>query len=210
MKRMITEPRWLRLWIVGICMAVPCAVIAKTSLTTRYPYDPACPWGRLSNGKGMIHRCLTEAEAQSVADASANSAKPAKTETKAAAAKPTESPAKAETEDKPPSLPKDVQVALGPIVASEGEITVGRLNVPMDRYKACVMDHGGLTAKKGEVIVKFMVRAEFERAEGTSVKSSKGLSAQAARCVAEVVDRRKVGPPTAPMTSAELTFSFTE
>src|SRR5262245_20543041 len=37
---------------------------AETPLVSRYPYDPACPWGRLSNGKGMLVRCLGEQEAQ--------------------------------------------------------------------------------------------------------------------------------------------------
>src|SRR6187402_531244 len=34
------------------------------ALLRRYPYDPACPWGRVGNGKGLIVRCLTEGEAQ--------------------------------------------------------------------------------------------------------------------------------------------------
>src|SRR6185295_12673713 len=34
------------------------------ALLRRYPYDPACPWGRIGNGKGLIVRCLSEAEAQ--------------------------------------------------------------------------------------------------------------------------------------------------
>src|SRR3954468_5686755 len=34
------------------------------ALLRRYPYDPACPWGRIGNGKGLIVRCLTESEAQ--------------------------------------------------------------------------------------------------------------------------------------------------
>src|SRR6188472_3486478 len=34
------------------------------ALLRRYPYDPACPWGRINNGKGVIVRCLSEAEAQ--------------------------------------------------------------------------------------------------------------------------------------------------
>src|SRR3954468_15538548 len=36
------------------------------ALLRRYPYDPACPWGRIGNGKGLIVRCLTEAEAQAL------------------------------------------------------------------------------------------------------------------------------------------------
>src|SRR5882757_8730665 len=34
------------------------------ALLRRYPYDPACPWGRIGNGKGLIVRCLSETEAQ--------------------------------------------------------------------------------------------------------------------------------------------------
>src|SRR3954447_8344938 len=34
------------------------------ALLRRYPYDPACPWGRIGNGKGLIVRCLSESEAQ--------------------------------------------------------------------------------------------------------------------------------------------------
>src|SRR3954466_13119185 len=36
------------------------------ALLRRYPYDPACPWGRIGNGKGLIVRCLSEAEAQAL------------------------------------------------------------------------------------------------------------------------------------------------
>ena len=36
------------------------------ALLRRYPYDPACPWGRIGNGKGLIVRCLSEAEAQTL------------------------------------------------------------------------------------------------------------------------------------------------
>src|SRR3954468_16651958 len=36
------------------------------ALLRRYPYDPACPWGRIGNGKGVIVRCLSEAEAQAL------------------------------------------------------------------------------------------------------------------------------------------------
>ncbi len=33
------------------------------SVKARYPYDPACAWGRIANGKGMLVRCLSEQEA---------------------------------------------------------------------------------------------------------------------------------------------------
>ncbi len=30
----------------------------------RYPFDPACAWGRVSNGRGLILRCLTREESE--------------------------------------------------------------------------------------------------------------------------------------------------
>ncbi len=37
---------------------------AEDALLKRYPYDPACAWGRVGNGKGMVVRCLSEDEAK--------------------------------------------------------------------------------------------------------------------------------------------------
>src|SRR6188768_2226516 len=58
------------------------------SLIRRYPYDPACLWGRLANGKGTVVRCLTEKEAGAIATlitpaAAPSAAAPASTETSA-------------------------------------------------------------------------------------------------------------------------------
>lgn len=33
----------------------------------RYPFDPACAWGRLSDGRGLFVRCLTKEEAERLA-----------------------------------------------------------------------------------------------------------------------------------------------
>ena len=43
-----------------------------------------------------------------------------------------------------------------------------------------------------------------------SVASHRGVSQKAAQCIADVVDRRKVGTPTVPLTGAKLTFEFKE
>ncbi len=204
MKRDFNKQRWLRFLFLSSCIAIPAGVVAKTSLIARYPYDPACPWGRLSNGKGMIHRCLSEDEAASVARSVADKS------TTPAANKPKKDP-KADTKtapETPASLPRDVQLSIGPIVASEGEITIGRLDKPIDRYKSCVIENDGLKEETGLVVVKFLVRGEAERAEGASVQSFKGVSKKAAKCIADVVDRRKVGSPSAPMTGAQLHFKF--
>jgi len=209
MMRFVTKQRWLRLGVVPVVTLLPLGVLAKTSLEARYPYDPACPWGRLSNGKGMLHRCLSEQEAVQVTRATPLSAG---TSTSAAKAETKAKPDKA-SEEAPsaaPELPlQEVQLSLGPIVAEQGDITIGRLDKPLDRYKACVMDNGGLSGKEGTLVVKFLVRAEAERAEGASVDSFSGLSEKAAKCVADVVDRRQVGSPSADVTGAKLHFKFT-
>ncbi len=65
-------PRLKRALIMLSCASLLLAFGALASgetadaLLRRYPYDPACPWGRIGNGKGLIVRCLTEAEAQAL------------------------------------------------------------------------------------------------------------------------------------------------
>src|SRR3954471_4871816 len=65
-------PRLKRALIMLSCASLLLAFGALASgetadaLLRRYPYDPACPWGRIGNGKGLIVRCLSEAEAQAL------------------------------------------------------------------------------------------------------------------------------------------------
>jgi hypothetical protein len=99
---------------------------------------------------------------------------------------------------------------VGPIKADEGEIEIGRLHVPKDRYANCVSQQGGLQGKSGEVQVRFLVRGARSRAEGVSVSKRQNISKEAAACVADVVDRRKVGTPAAPMVGVTLTVKFTQ
>lgn len=183
----------------ALCLVLPTAALATGDKTARYPFDPVCPWGRLSNGKGMIHRCITEQEARTLAEAQE-------------IVKKREA---APEEDKSASPPKTAQakafeLTLGPITADQGEITVGRLDLPLDRYRKCIDDNGGLQKPSGEVVVKFLVRAERVRAEGATVDSFNNVSLAAAECIAAVVDRRQVGTPSVPMTGAKLTFSLRE
>jgi hypothetical protein len=170
---------------------------ADTEVEARYPYDPACAWGRIANGKGMLHRCLTEAEARSVADAD-----PARQ-------KPKGSLPEAGPEAKPNDAPRDFVIEIGSLTPEEGELALGALSKPTDRYRACVEEHGGLTKSNGQVVVEFLVRAERSRAEGTEVRSFAGVSRAVAECLAEVVDRRATGTPSVPMTGVKLTFSLT-
>jgi hypothetical protein len=165
-------------------------------LLRRYPYDPACLWGRLANGKGTVLRCLTEQEAATLgmtASAPAQPGTPAPA-TSAAPAAPVD-----------PSLTKPgrVEITVGPVVADKGELGLGKLGAPKDRYAKCVEDNGGVRGESGEVHVRFLVRSKGI-AEGVSVQKRLNVSPEAARCIAEVVDRRHVGVPDEPLVGATL------
>ena len=164
------------------------------SLIRRYPYDPACSWGRIANGKGTILRCLTEKESVELAAATP----PAQA---AAPAAPGETPAPPAEEAPTKSGP--LTVTVGPVVADKGELGVGRLALPKDRYAKCVEDHGGLKGDAGEVHVRFLVRSKGI-AEGVSVQKRQNVSAEAARCMADIVDRRRVGVPDEPLVGATV------
>src|ERR1700760_633178 len=58
----------LALSIAGILLGFGALASGETAdaLLRRYPYDPACPWGRIGNGKGVVVRCRSEAEAQAL------------------------------------------------------------------------------------------------------------------------------------------------
>ena len=43
----------------------------QQTLMRRYPFDPACPWGRIADGKGMLVRCIDERESRTLAKAGA-------------------------------------------------------------------------------------------------------------------------------------------
>lgn len=204
-----SKPRGLFLGLfLALTTAAPLIGYAASELQARYPYDPACPWGRLSNGQGMLSRCLSEAEATNVHSGQVQST-PAPQECPCPTAgepekKPEDEPAEAEEK----KANEEFDLNVGPIEADQGDITIGRLGVPLDRYRSCVTENGGLTDDSAQVVVKFLVRGERVRAEGVSVASSKGVSRAAADCIAFVVDRRKVGVPSAPLTGARLTFSM--
>ncbi|HXK19429.1 MAG TPA: hypothetical protein VNG33_16575 [Polyangiaceae bacterium] len=201
---------------------------AEDALLKRYPYDPACAWGRVGNGKGMVVRCISEDEAKNLRVAptlpvaaakpspatspGVSSAKPAPeaapspSSTTAAAA-----PDTAAEPEPAPSTDADaaLDVVIGPVKADEGTLGVGKLGAPKDKYLACVQKNGGLSAKTGEVSVRFLVRAKGV-AEGVSVEKRTNLSKEAAECVAEVVDRRRVGTPESSMVGATVLVKFTK
>jgi hypothetical protein len=70
-----------------------------------------------------------------------------------------------------------------------------------------VQKNGGLSGKTGEVSVRFLVRAKGV-AEGVSVAKRTNMSKEAAQCVAEVIDRRRVGTPESQMVGATVLVKF--
>ncbi len=192
----------VKLWLGGVvitaaALAVPFASIATADSPNRYPYDPACAWGRLADGHGMLIRCLEPAEATTLLQAPSDGSS-----TQSGAEQP------AEGKRGEPAKAKRQNVAVtnvGPAQADTGELPLAakKLGIPKDRYVKCVQKHGGLSEQKAKIVVRFLVR-ERGRAEGVSVKSRSGMSKEAAACIADVVDRRYVGYPAAPIVGATI------
>jgi hypothetical protein len=199
---------------------------AEDALLKRYPYDPACAWGRVGNGKGMVVRCISEDEAKALraapAPTPAGAAKPAPSSPGVTSGKPAPDAAPAPGSTSPEAAPDAVtdaepapspdadaalEVTVGPVAAEEGTLGLGKLGAPKDKYAACVQKNGGLAGKTGEVSVRFLVRAKGV-AEGVSVAKRTNLSKEAAQCVADVVDRRRVGTPESPMVGATVLVKF--
>ena len=199
------------LTVVGLAFsATATGARADTSAPENsYPYDPSCPWGRISNGKGMLLRCLSVAEAKVLAGGKVEVAKleGGKKEVEKA-----NTPLAAESDAELPASDTEVaelSVEVEPVKADKGEFPGAKLNVPSTRarYLACIDKNGGISDATAEVVARFLVR-ELGRAEGVSVKSFKGMSKQAARCVAEVIDRRHVGDPEGELMGASVRVVF--
>lgn len=177
--------------------------VADADIPERYPYDPVCPWGRVADGNGMMVRCLESGEAKSLLQMQ-GSVKPAES---TAPAGPSVPPVASEPAAAKPSTVsgKVVVESVGPAVADAGDLPLAgsKLSSAKDKYVQCVAQNGGLSAKQGKVVVRFLVR-ERGRAEGVSVKSHSGISAAAAQCIAEVVNLRYVGYPAAPIVGATI------
>src|SRR5690606_34654153 len=161
----VAEARTMRLSLTffALCLVLPAAALATGDKASRYPFDPVCPWGRLSNGKGMLHRCISEEEARVLATAAAPTRKEGTKETSQ------ETPReKAESPQPASPTARSYDLTVGPISAEHGDITVRRLDVPMELYRKCIDENGGLKEASGQVVVKFLVRAERVRAEAAS------------------------------------------
>ena len=170
---------------------------------TRYPYDPVCAWGRIADGRGMLVRCLTRVEAQALPTKSAKAGGSGRSAAKARDARATEAPRSSAGRE------QGLEVTVGPVLVEQGTLKAAerKLRDAADRYVQCVKQHGGLTRKEGEVRVRFLVR-ERGRAEGVGVFKRRSVNQAAARCIADVVDRRYVGLPDAPLVAATLVIKF--
>jgi hypothetical protein len=187
---------------------------ADTAHPARYPFDPVCPWGRIADGHGLLVRCLERGEAQSLLAATATPGAPAS----AAAAEPDAQTLSGRNPGLPSAAPlpgatkiyRRVSVKeVGAAAADTGELpeAQAQLRKVQERYAQCIANNGGLEGAQGKVTLRFLVR-ERGRAEGVSVKDRHGVSLAAAKCVAEVVDRRYVGSPAAPIVGVTLSIEF--
>jgi hypothetical protein len=121
---------------------------------------------------------------------------------------PAEAPAPAPPVPAPPPEPS-LSAELGPVVADSGTLSDSKrsLRKAVDKIAECAEKNGGLTADRGEVELRFLVQ-ERGRAEGVSLKKRRGLGEAAAKCIADVVDRRFVGFPEEPAVGATLVVTI--
>jgi hypothetical protein len=182
--------------------------------------DGLCPWGRLSDGRGRLIRCLSKEEASRLRESVAEMPKP---EEPAAAATPDEAARPPESAPSAPvaqpALPPPVpapegspfDVEVGPLVADTGSLPEGQksFSKARERFAACVAKNGGLTADRGSVELRFLVQG-LGRAEGVSVKKHRGMSEAAAKCIGNVADRRYVGYPNEPAVGATVVVTVSK
>jgi hypothetical protein len=171
-----------------------------------------CPWGRLADGQGLLVRCIEQSEAAQLAAMSAPRARETMLPFQPpplAATTPATTPISSSPVVAPTRARKVVVKDVGPARADTGDLPEARaqLKKPLDRYAQCVENNGGLAGDSGQVTLRFLVR-ERGRAEGVAVKDRRGVSLVAAKCIADVIDRRYVGYPAAPIVGATLTIDL--
>lgn len=210
--------RWLqRVALPGLVGSVVAGVaLAGSPDESRYPYDPACPWGRVANGRGMLVRCLEEREARLVLASAAPRTASAPPSSGASSASPpaasSSAPPPSSSSQEPPPVPAPaatVRVSTLTVSADQGGLPGAERHLRAARkaFARCVEQHGGVEGEAGEVTLRFLVRARG-RAEGVSVARRRGVRVEAARCLAETLDRRWVGQPEEPITGATLVLGF--
>jgi hypothetical protein len=80
-----------------------------------------------------------------------------------------------------------------------------KLDKAVDTVARCVAEHGGLSVRRGRIDLQFLVRARG-RAEAVEIAGTRGVEAEAARCVQQVLKNRWLGAPTAEPVGVDLTF----
>jgi hypothetical protein len=186
--------------VVALCVLSVGTEAAERADASRYPYDPVCRWGRIANGRGMLVRCISKDEAEALRRKSPAAGSAASQQPGSRSATSTQ-----ETAPSPGAARPRIGVTVGPVLVQSGKLPAAerKLRAAEDRYAKCVEQHGGLTRTQGEVRVRFLVRGRG-RAEGVGVSKRRSVSAEAARCIANVVDRRYVGLPDAEIVAATL------
>lgn len=111
----------------------------------------------------------------------------------------------------PPADVAPLDVDIGSVVADSGSLPDAQksLRKARDRIAACVEKSGGLSAEHASVELRFLVQG-LGKAEGVSVKKHHGLTEAAAKCVANVVDRRFVGYPDEPAVGVTVVVTLSK
>jgi hypothetical protein len=216
-------------------VAAVLAVLGCGPLSTAGAAEPArapdvdglCAWGRLSDGRGHLVRCLTRDEAArlrevppaaSTIPGGAPATPPFQGAPPAPATESREPAPAAEVAvvPAPPSAPAapdpvPLEVEIGPITPDTGGLPDAQKSLAKarDRYVSCIEKNGGLSADRGSVELRFLVQG-LGRAEGVSVKKYRGMSEPAAKCIAGVVDRRHVGYPDEPAVGVTMVVTLSK
>ncbi|MET0412100.1 MAG: hypothetical protein ABW217_12435, partial [Polyangiaceae bacterium] len=194
--------------IAGLALLGAARGGAQAEVAPRYPFDPLCPWGRISDGHGMLLRCLQPAEATAlvqgppgqgpqtsapIAEAPQSAPLPVVSTAPSIAGAPVAAAPTPSMAERPSSAAsaraQNAAVSqIGPLSVDTGDlpIALGELRKPRQRYSDCVNQNGGVTGGRGRVEIRFLVR-ELGRAEGVLVKAREGVSLEAAKCIAGVI-----------------------
>lgn len=206
-------------WCMALALlAVTCATTSSRNSAAQpegvASTDPACSWGRLSDGHGRLVRCLTREEAErlrlpAAAGSSQAQCPPPVSPVTTPAAAPAPSAAAVVPPATPEAPPPVLELSIGAVTVDVGTLpdAVKSLKKARDKFLECASRPSAMSADQAEVEVRFLVQARG-RAEGVSVQKARGLTEAAAKCVADVVDRRYVGYPEAPVVGASLTISI--
>jgi hypothetical protein len=159
--------------------------------------DPGCLYGRLIDGHTGEIRCLSPEEVAAQPDAAVPRADAAASASIDAAG------------DAGADAGGRATVKVASVTFEAGEVP--RAERVLDRLAkkelaACVSGpREGRPGQVAQVTLSFLVRARG-RAEGVEVDKVRGVSAEAARCMAQVLARRAVGAPSSDPVGVKVVF----